>query len=286
MTTFDVGIVGAGIHGAAVAFHLASRGASVAIVGEDRRPEVPMGASPAVPTTRTGSSAECARDSTAMFEDFRTVTGTDAGHRRTGTTTSVSSWRTPRAPGRRHRLNELGVATTLLEGERLAAALPGFDLAGRRGRVRAARGLRGPTRRDEWVVRHRRRSGATPLPGAYRHRGRAGGADTPRGARASRELDRAGGRAVDGTARRHGGSRSPADGRAARGCVVWWAGVQPVLGTRRHGRVATTRARKEHLFIVGPLLPEPQVDPDDRRAVIRPDEIERPPTRRSPRAAA
>ena len=48
MTTVDVGVVGAGIHGAAAAYHLARRGASVAIVERTFPAGGPTGCSSAI----------------------------------------------------------------------------------------------------------------------------------------------------------------------------------------------------------------------------------------------
>lgn len=278
MRTYDVAIVGAGIHGAAAAFHLAYQGATVAIVEKTTPAGGPTGASSAVCRAYYTNRflAECARDSIAMFEDFETVVGTDAGHVRTG----IYYLHPPEdADGARasvDRLNPLGVATKLLEGERLEAALPGFDLDG----IAAAAyephaGYADPHATTIGLFTAAVDLGATAFLGRTVTTIEPGALTLDTGERVAcgaillaagpwtRPLAAMVGADLPLTVERH---------------VVAsfrWAGVEPVPA---HGDTVGgyyLRPEGEDLFIVGPLLAEPQVDPDDYDTQIRPDEIER-----------
>ncbi len=81
MRTYDVGIVGAGVHGAAAAFHLATRGIGVAIVERDGPAGGPTGRSSAICRAYYTNAflASVARDSIAMMSSFEEHTGRTAG---------------------------------------------------------------------------------------------------------------------------------------------------------------------------------------------------------------
>src|SRR5512143_1261693 len=86
MRTADVVVIGAGVHGASAAFHLARRGASVILVERTVPAGGPTGRSSAICRAYYTNTflAACVRDSLAMFERFEELTGVDAGFRRTG----------------------------------------------------------------------------------------------------------------------------------------------------------------------------------------------------------
>lgn len=132
MDTVDVGVIGAGIHGAAAAFHLASAGASTAVFDRATAAGGPTGRSSAICRAYYTNVflAECARDSIAMFRDFVELTGRDAGYRRTGLLFLHPPEDAEAMQAAVGRLNELGIATDVLSPEELAAAHPEFDLAG------------------------------------------------------------------------------------------------------------------------------------------------------------
>jgi sarcosine oxidase, subunit beta len=124
--------VGAGVHGAAAAFHLASRGVRTVIVERTSPAGGPTGLSSGICRAYYTNPflAGVARDAIAMFERFRELTGTDAGHRRTGLyllhpADDVATMRATVA-----RLHELGIETDVVEPSELAERLPSFDLSG------------------------------------------------------------------------------------------------------------------------------------------------------------
>jgi glycine/D-amino acid oxidase-like deaminating enzyme len=86
VATYDVGVVGAGVHGAAVAFHLATRGIRAVIVERDGPAAGPTGRSSAICRAYYTNAflASVARDSIAMMASFVDHTGRSAEFRRTG----------------------------------------------------------------------------------------------------------------------------------------------------------------------------------------------------------
>jgi glycine/D-amino acid oxidase-like deaminating enzyme len=132
MQTFDVGIVGAGVHGASAAFHLSSRGASVVIFERDVPAGGPTGASSAICRAYYTNPflAAAARDSIRMLRDSAELTGVDAGFRRTGLLFLHPPEDEDDVRAAVDRLNGLGIATDLLDGDALAVAYPMFDRNG------------------------------------------------------------------------------------------------------------------------------------------------------------
>lgn len=285
MTTYDVGIVGAGIHGSSAAFHLASRGASVAIVEKTTPAGGPTGASSAICRAYYTNLflAECARDSIAMFEDFEALVGADAGLRRGGMYFLHPPEDADSARRSVAQLNELGIITDLLEGEELAAALAGFDLDG----VAVAAFERNAGYADPHASTNGLFAKAVEL-GAVSFLGRAvvaieqpGGPNGP-----VLVLDDGEQVACRRVLLAAGPWTKPLAAMAAvdlpltveRHVVAsfLWAGVEPVPA---HGDTVSgyyLRPESEDLFLVGSLLPEPEgVDPDEYDIQIRDDEIER-----------
>src|SRR5512134_3831525 len=86
MAMFDVAVIGAGVHGASAAFHLASRGIR-AVVFDPRGPAGgPTGRSSAICRAYYTNTflADVARESIAMIRDFPEHTGRESGFRPTG----------------------------------------------------------------------------------------------------------------------------------------------------------------------------------------------------------
>jgi sarcosine oxidase subunit beta len=133
MAGYEVGIIGAGIHGAAAAFHLASRGAKAVVFEKAAPAGGPTGRSSAVCRSYYTNEflAKAARDSIAMLADFENVTkGGDAGFRRTGGLFMHPPEDLPQVRKAADRLNAWGVRTELLDPAGISARFPGFDLDG------------------------------------------------------------------------------------------------------------------------------------------------------------
>lgn len=132
METYDVGVVGAGIHGASAAYHLVGRGAKVAVFERTTPAGGPTGRSSAICRAyyTNGFLARCARDSIEMLQRFEELTGRDAGFRRTGLLFLHPPEDAEAMGAAVGRLNDLGIATELLDREALADRFPRFDLTG------------------------------------------------------------------------------------------------------------------------------------------------------------
>jgi glycine/D-amino acid oxidase-like deaminating enzyme len=281
--TFDVGIVGGGIHGAAAAYHLAGRGVSVALFERGTPGSGPTGRSSAVCRAyyTNGFLARAARDSIAMFERYEELTGVDAGFRRTG-------FRYLHPPEDRAamieavaRLNGLGISTDLWEPDEVASQLPGFDLEGVGvAAFEHGAGHADPHAATEGLVRKATADGAAIRSGT---------------AIVGLEPVAAG-----------GGVLVSADGkRTACGAVLIAAGpwTRPlalqagvdlpltverhIVGTFRWGSAAPVPAHGDLIqgyyfrpegdaqFLMGPVHPEPEVDADDFAEEMGPNEVER-----------
>jgi len=132
MDTFEVGVVGAGVHGASAAYHLASRGVKVVIFERWTPAGGPTGRSSAICRAYYTNTflARVARDSIAMLQNFEELTGVDAGFRRTGLLFLHPPEDDAGVRASAERLNELGIATELFDTERLAREYPAFNLDG------------------------------------------------------------------------------------------------------------------------------------------------------------
>lgn len=132
MEKFEVGIVGAGIHGASAAFHLASRGVSTVVFEKDGPAQGPTGRSSAICRAYYTNPflARMARDSIQMLERFGDVAGTDAGFHRTGFLFLHPPEDLERVRSVVGGLNQLGIATLILERPELALYFPFLDQTG------------------------------------------------------------------------------------------------------------------------------------------------------------
>jgi sarcosine oxidase subunit beta len=282
MEPFEVGIVGAGVHGASAAFHLASRGIRTVVIERGVPAGGPTGFSSGICRAYYTNAflAEVAHDSIGMFERFEELTGTDAGHRRTGLYILHPAEDVEVTRESVGRLNGLGVVTDLLEPAELASRLPGFELE------------------DVALGAYERDAGyADPhatTDGLF-HRAVALGAEARLGATVvGIELAREGGgvlRTDDGDAvacRRVLLAAGPWTRALAR-----MAGVDLPLTVERH-IVATfgwgaaepvpafgdvpggiyLRPEGKELFLLGPLTPAAEADPDDFVTSITSEEIE------------
>lgn len=133
MTSYEVAVIGAGIHGASAAFHLASRGVRTVVVERGEPAGGPTGRSSAVCRAYYTNDflARVAREGIDMFAEFAEMTGgRDAGFVRTGALFLHPPEDGPQLRDATERLNAIGTKTELLELEEVAARFPSLDLHG------------------------------------------------------------------------------------------------------------------------------------------------------------
>jgi glycine/D-amino acid oxidase-like deaminating enzyme len=132
MPSYDVAVIGAGVHGASAAFHLAGRGVRTAIVEKDSPAGGPTGRSSAICRAYYTNAflASVARDSIAMMSDFEQHTGRASGFRRSGLLVLHPPEDAPTVREVVPRLNEQGIPTDLLEPQQVHTEWPAFDLEG------------------------------------------------------------------------------------------------------------------------------------------------------------
>jgi sarcosine oxidase subunit beta len=282
METFDVGVIGAGVHGASAAFHLASRGSNVVIFERWTPAGGPTGRSSAVCRAYYTNTflATAARDSIAMMGRFRELTGVDAGFRRTGMLFLHPPDDVNEVEVSAERLNQLGVVTALYDPGRFVQEYPEFnrDGIGVAALERDA-GYADPHATTEGLFRRAVDLGAvgrigvrvvtlepsergvivTSGDGTQTSCGRvliaAGPWTRPLAAQVGADLPLTVERHVVATFR--------------------WAGAEP---TPAHGDLIGGyyfRPEGEDLYLVGPVHPAPQADPDDFDQEIREDEVRR-----------
>jgi glycine/D-amino acid oxidase-like deaminating enzyme len=281
--TYDVGIVGAGVHGAAAAFHLATRGISVVIVERDGPAAGPTGRSSAICRAYYTHAflASVARDSIAMMSAFEEHTGRSAEFRRTGMLFLHPPEDADEVRVAVDRLNRLGIVTELLEPAVIRERFPSIDPGG----IGIAAWERDAGHADPHAV----------TLGLF-DRALESGAEARIGAAViDIEADPAGG----GTLVTGKGERI-ACGRILLAAGPWTAplarrvGVELPLHAERHvvatfrwggadpcpphGDIAGgyyLRPEGSEQFLVGPLHEELPIDPDRFDDAIRPVEIER-----------
>jgi glycine/D-amino acid oxidase-like deaminating enzyme len=282
MSTYAVGIVGAGVHGAAAAYHLATRGVPTVVVERTTPAGGPTGLSSGICRAYYTNDflARVARDAIEMFERFEQVVGADAGHRRTGLYMLHPAEDELAVRASVARLNEIGVETDLLEPDALRARLPGFDLTGVAiGAFERHAGYADPHATTEALMRAATDRGAelrvhTRVTRIEPSDSGGGVLVTDRDERldCERILLAAGpwtrplaaGIGVDLplTVERHAVA------------TFRWGSAEPVPGFADVPTGFYLRPEGDDLFLLGSLTPAPQVDPDDFRTTIAPDEVE------------
>ena len=133
MESFEVGIIGAGIHGASAAYHLANAAVPTVVFEKGTPASGPTGRSSAVCRSNYTNEflAGVARDSIGMFENFAEVTnGRDAGFRQTGFLFFHPESDAEQLSATSPRLKEQGIANEVLTLDDLASQFPQFDLDG------------------------------------------------------------------------------------------------------------------------------------------------------------
>ena len=132
MSAFDVAVIGAGVHGASVAFHLASRGVRTVVIERTAPAGGPTGRSSAICRAYYTNAflAGVARDSIAMFRDFEHQTGRGSGFRETGLLMLHPPEDEATVREIVPRLTAQGIPTDLLDPQEVLATWPAFDLDG------------------------------------------------------------------------------------------------------------------------------------------------------------
>ncbi|MEN3272979.1 MAG: hypothetical protein V7636_1740, partial [Actinomycetota bacterium] len=127
-TTSEVLVIGAGVHGASAAYHLAHRGITTTVLEKGYAAGGPTGRSSAVVRAYYTNEflARVARDAIEIFEAFEELTGGDCSYRRTGALWMHSAEDEVAARTSAAALNALGIACDLVPGDSVRAEHPRF----------------------------------------------------------------------------------------------------------------------------------------------------------------
>jgi sarcosine oxidase, subunit beta len=281
MNSFEVAVIGAGVHGASVAFHLATRGVRTAVIERTSPAGGPTGRSSAVVRAYYTNAflAGVARDSIAMFRDFERHTGRDAGFRETGLLVLHPPEDEATVREVVPRLTEQGIPTDLLEPQQVVAEWPAFDLdgiaiaaferdAGYADPVLTTQGLLGRAR--ELGAEIRLGHGVTAIK-------RAGSAWSVSTSGASVQAERvliSAGPWTAPLAATVGADLPLTVERHIVATFAWSDDTRvPAHGDLPNGYYF--RPEGDELFLMGPLHPEPTVDPDDFDERVDTNEAER-----------
>ena len=269
MTSFDVGVIGAGVHGASVAFHLAGRGVRT-VVMERRTPAGgPTGRSSAIVRAYYTNEflAGVARDSIAMFRDFEQHTGRESGFHETGLLVLHPPEDEATVREVVPRLNDQGIPTDLLEPQQVIAEWPAFDLDGIAiAAFERDAGYADPVLTTQGLLERALELGAETRYGtsvtALEPEGDAWTITTSDGATTTAErVLIAAGPWSQGLAAMVGAELPLTVERHIVATFAWSDDVRvPAHGDLPNGYYF--RPEGDELFLVGPLHPEPTVDPD------------------------
>jgi sarcosine oxidase subunit beta len=281
MTSYDVAVIGAGVHGASVAFHLANRGVRTVVIERTSPAGGPTGRSSAIVRAYYTNAflAGVARDSIAMFRDFERHTGRDAGFRETGLLVLHPPEDEATVREVVPRLNDQGIPTDLLEPQQVVAEWPAFDLDGIAiAALERGAGYADPVLTTQGLLGRARELGAEIRPGhgvtAIEREGSGWSVSTTDASvRAERVLIAAGPWTVP-LAAMVGADLPLTVERHIVATFAWSDGTRvPAHGDLPNGYYF--RPEGDELFLVGPLHPEPTVDPDDFDERVGANEAER-----------
>lgn len=133
MPAFEIGIIGAGVHGASAAYHLASRGVPTVVFERGSPAGGPTGKSSGLVRTYYTNAflAEATRDSAQFLEEFPDRTdGAHSGFTRTGGLYLHAAADAPDVRRTVAGMTALGITAALLSAEELTARFPTLDLRG------------------------------------------------------------------------------------------------------------------------------------------------------------
>lgn len=269
MSAYDVAVIGAGVHGASAVFHLAGRGIRTVIVERTSPAGGPTGRSSAICRAYYTNAflASVARDSITMFRDFVEHTGRDAGFRETGLLVLHPPEDESTVRDVVPRLNDQGIPTELLEPQEVAGEWPDFDLDGIAvAAFERDAGHADPVLTTQGLFERARELGADALldhavtgiePNGDGWTVRAGGTSIT-----TKRLLIAAGPWTRALAAMVGADLPLTVERHIVATFAWGGTVRvPAHGDLPNGYYF--RPEGDELFLVGPLHPEPRVDPDD-----------------------
>jgi len=281
MSSYDVAVIGAGVHGASVAFHLANRGVRTAVIERTAPAGGPTGRSSAIVRAYYTNAflARVARDSIAMFRDFEQHTGRDAGFRETGLLVLHPPEDEATVREVVPRLNDQGIPTDLLEPQQVVAEWPAFDLDGIAiAAFERDAGYADPVLTTQGLLERARELGAEINLGhgvmSIERRGSAWTVSTTDGSIAAERVLIAAGPWSAPLAAMVGADLPLTVERHIVATFAWSDDTRvPAHGDLPNGYYF--RPEGEELFLMGPLHPEPNVDPDDFDEHVGTSEAER-----------
>jgi len=270
MDAFDVVVIGAGVHGAAAAFHLAARGVRSVVLDPRGPAGGPTGRSSAICRAYYTNSflAGAAAESIAMFRDFEAHTGRGSGFRETGLLVLHPAEDEEVVRATVPRLNEQGIPTDLLEPADVLAEWPAFDLEGIAvAAFERDAGYADPVLSTQGLLERARELGADLRLGAaaasIERRGNGWQVETGDGdVLAAERVLIAAGPWTRGLASQVGADLPLTVERHIVATFAWGDDVRvPAHGDLPNGYYF--RPEGDELFLMGPLHPEPPADPDD-----------------------
>ena len=281
MSSYDVAVIGAGVHGASVAFHLANRGVRTAVIERTAPAGGPTGRSSAIVRAYYTNAflARVAGDSIAMFRDFGHHTGRDAGFRETGLLVLHPPEDEATVREVVPRLNDQGIPTDLLEPQQVVAEWPAFDLDGIAiAAFERDAGYADPVLTTQGLLERARELGAEINLGrgvkSIERRGSAWNVSTTDGSIAAERVLIAAGPWSAPLAAMVGADLQLTVERHIVATFAWGDDTRvPAHGDLPNGYYF--RPEGEELFLMGPLHPEPNVDPDDFDEHVGTSEAER-----------
>lgn len=283
VSSTEVAIVGSGVHGAAAAFHLASRGVACVVVDPRGPAGGPSGRSSAICRSYYTNAflAEVAHESIGMIRDFEHVTGGRASaFRETGLLVLHPAEDEATVRATVPRLDAQGIATDLLEPADVEVRWPALvvdDIAV--AAFERGAGYADPVLVTQGLLERARDLGAEARYGvAVTTIGRDGSgwrlATTDGETVTADRVLIAAGPWTKGLAAQVGADLPLTVERHIVATFAWGDDVRvPAHGDLPNGYYL--RPEGEDLFLMGPLHPEPQADPDAFLERLTPTESER-----------
>jgi sarcosine oxidase, subunit beta len=281
MSSHDVAVIGAGVHGASVAFHLTSRGVRTVVIERTSPASGPTGRSSAIVRAYYTNEflARVARDSIAMFRDFERHAGREAGFRETGLLVLHPPEDEATVREVVPRLNEQGIPTDLLEPQQVVAEWPAFDLDGIAiAAFERDAGYADPVLTTQGLLERARELGAEIRVGhgvtAIERQGSAWTVSTTDASVAAERVLIAAGPWSAPLAAMVGADLPLTVERHIVATFAWSDDTRvPAHGDLPNGYYF--RPEGDELFLMGPLHPEPNVAPDSFDERVGTDEAER-----------